>query len=157
MDIPTSSNAEQKVKEGYSLYCLDPSLLLLPSSSSTSSTNHGVTGATTPCRNGYVHNSNCMGSWQKTDVSVPGYPLPYETPPELPLPASSSSSSMDMDTNDEYCYGGTSMYMDGFTWRGSVCVIYLFRSWVVTTPVQFVCAALGSILLGIIILKLKGG
>merc|ERR1719375_284950 len=48
-----------------------------------------------------------------------------------------------------YCYGGTSMYMDGFTWQGTTCVIFLFRSWVLTTPGQFAAACFGTILFGI--------
>jgi hypothetical protein len=54
-----------------------------------------------------------------------------------------------MEMDDQYCYGGTSMYMDGFTWQDTTCVIYLFSSWVLSTPGKFALAALGSILLGI--------
>lgn len=144
LDIPNSSDAEANVKGGNSLYCLDPSLL-----SSSSS----VSDATTPCRNGYVHNSNCIGSWQKTDDNVPGYALPYKTSTE-----DNSSDQQESSINtiskvapDEYCYGGTSMYMDGFTWQGSACVIYLFRSWVLTTPLKFAFAVVGSLCLGILL------
>eukprot|EP00956_Cyclotella_meneghiniana_P017032 scaffold27465_cov59-Cyclotella_meneghiniana.AAC.6 len=55
------------------------------------------------------------------------------------------------DSGDEYCYGGTSMYMDGFNWIGSTCVIYLFPQWVLSTPGKFAAACLGSILFGILL------
>lgn len=59
------------------------------------------------------------------------------------------SAATHSDSDDAYCYGGTSMYMDGFTWRGSACVIYLFRSWTLTSPMKFAIAAFGSIALGV--------
>ena len=139
LDIPNSSDAEANVKGGQSLYCLDPSLL-----------SSSVIEATTPCRNGYVHNSNCIGSWQKTDANVPGYTLPYKISTEDNSESSINSIPAVAD-NDEYCYGGTSMYMDGFTWQGSACVIYLFRSWVLTTPIKFAFAVVGSLCLGILL------
>jgi hypothetical protein len=145
LDIPNSSDAEANVKGGQSLYCLDPALL-----SSSSS----VSEATTPCRNGYVHNSNCIGSWQKTDDNVPGYALPYKISTEdnsSNQQESSINTISAVTNNDEYCYGGTSMYMDGFTWQGSACVIYLFRSWVLTTPIKFAFAVVGSLCLGILL------
>ena len=137
LDIPKSSDAEANIKGGYSLYCLDPSLL-----------SSSVSEATTPCRNGYIHNSNCIGSWQKTDAHVPGYPLPYKTLADNSDQQESSINTSPDVSYDEYCYGGTSMYMDGFTWQGSSCVIYLFRSWVLTTPIKFAFAVLASLGLG---------
>merc|ERR1712194_845018 len=50
---------------------------------------------------------------------------------------------------NEYCYGGTSMYMNGFQWEGLYCVIYLFPSWVLNTPWKLVIACFGTILGGI--------
>lgn len=137
IDIPSSEQAEQYVQEGRSLYCLDPAKL--------SSSDSSIADATEPCKGGYIHNSNCKGSWQETDESIAGYKLPYEVeekgPDGLILPVT--------DVSGEYCYGGTSMYMDGFNWLGTTCVIYLFQSWVLSTPEKFALAALGSILLGI--------
>ena len=137
--IPDADSAERYVRDGYSLYCLDPALL--PSSSSANGDGViPVSDATTPCRGGYVHNSDCVGSWQRTDDDVPGYELPYETREE---------ASMATHSDGEYCYGGTSMYMDGFQWRGSTCIIYLFQSWTLSTPFKFAMAAFGSIVLGV--------
>ena len=138
--IPDAADAEGYVQDGYSLYCLDPALL--PGGDAVS-----VSEATEPCRGGYVHNSHCVGSWQKTDEDVPGYKLPYETREEGE--AEEEIGRLATHSEGEYCYGGTSMYMDGFTWRGSTCVIYLFRSWVLSTPLKFALAAFGSIALGV--------
>jgi hypothetical protein len=55
------------------------------------------------------------------------------------------------ENGDAYCYGGTSMYMDGFNWIGSTCVIYLFPQWVLSTPGKFALGCLGSILFGILL------
>lgn len=135
VDMPNSEQAEQYVQEGNSLYCLDPGKL--------SSSENSIADATEPCKGGYVHNSNCKGSWQKTDKSIAGYKLPYE------MKETESSTLPATDTGGDYCYGGTSMYMDGFNWKGTTCVIYLFQSWVLSTPGKFAAAALGSIVFGI--------
>jgi len=147
IDIPSSDNAEIYVQGGYSLYCLEPGKL---SSSDTS-----ISDATEPCEDGYVHNSNCIGSWQVTDENIAGYKLPYEAKKAEPENESNQTASEflvpDIDTGDKYCYGGTSMYMDGFTWQGSTCVIYLFESWLLSTPGKFAAAAIGSILFGVLL------
>lgn len=153
--MPDSEQAEQYVYDGYSLYCLDPALL--------SAGDDPIRDAALPCQGGYVHNSNCQGSWQLTDETVQGYVLPYEVKPKKVEHATNNATTSHNttshnhnkatypapETGDKYCYGGTSMYMNGFTWQGSACVIYLFQSWVLTTPGKFVLAAIGSILLGI--------
>merc|ERR1711862_624675 len=54
-----------------------------------------------------------------------------------------------MGENDEYCYGGTSMYMDGFQWRGVYCVIYLFPAWTLNARWKVFLACVGTILSGI--------
>jgi hypothetical protein len=40
------------------------------------------------------------------------------------------------------------MYMDGFHWLDSTCVIYLFPEWVLSTPGKLVAACVGSIFFG---------
>jgi len=115
INIPDSEHAEDYVYDGYSLYCLDPGLL--------SSSDNPIPDAVDKCKGGYVHNSNCQGSWQETDKTVPGYKLPYEVKKkeqldkELGNSTSSAISYPNPITGDKYCYGGTSMYMDGFTWQ----------------------------------------
>ena len=114
INIPDSEHAEDYVYDGYSLYCLDPGLL---------SSDNPIPDAVDKCKGGYVHNSNCQGSWQETDKTVPGYKLPYEVKKkeqldkELGNSTSSAISYPNPITGDKYCYGGTSMYMDGFTWQ----------------------------------------
>jgi Ctr copper transporter family len=124
LDIPDVDKAEDYEKAGYSLYCLDPSVLALSGST--------LSQAVEECPYG-VHNAKCLGSWQFT---VPGIP----------------STTVKVKSNDKkqepYCYGGTSMYMDGFHWKDSVCIIYLFPSWILNSPSKFAAGALGSLFVG---------
>ena len=62
--------------------------------------------------------------------------------------------SSDNDNNlykDKYCYGGTSMYMHGFVWESSTCIVYLFQPWVITTRSALILACFGTILFGIVV------
>eukprot|EP00581_Thalassiosira_minuscula_P007166 CAMPEP_0183705194 /NCGR_PEP_ID=MMETSP0737-20130205/2356_1 /TAXON_ID=385413 /ORGANISM="Thalassiosira miniscula, Strain CCMP1093" /LENGTH=828 /DNA_ID=CAMNT_0025932303 /DNA_START=96 /DNA_END=2582 /DNA_ORIENTATION=+ len=139
--IPNSKQAEEYVYNGYSLYCLDPGKL--------SSSDDAIAAATDPCEGGYIHNSNCVGSWQITDEDIPGYKLPYEVKKEEDH-HHHSANLPSTHSEGQYCYGGTSMYMEGFTWKGSTCVIYLFPSLVLSSPTKFALAAIGTILFGIV-------
>merc|ERR1711966_107527 len=65
--------------------------------------------------------------------------------------ATSASTNPVLDYDDVYCSSGTAMYMDGFNWQGSTCVIYLFAAWTLSTPAKFALAAMGSILFGIVL------
>jgi len=128
VEIPNANQLEQYVQEDYSLYCLDPAIL--------ASSGNSVTKATAPCKNGKIHNSNCQGSWQRTAPGVP----------------KSVDFGSDNDDGDDggplqYCYGGTSMYMDGFHWvHDTTCIIYLFPNWVVSSRGKLIVASLGTIL-----------
>ena len=76
---------------------------------------------------------------------------------------SSSSSSMGhnhgnhggMDSafasSSTFCVGGTSMYMQGFSWQEPACVIFLLPHWVLTTPTKFAMASIATIVLGCIL------
>jgi hypothetical protein len=156
INIPNSEYVTDYVRDGYSLYCLDPSIM--------ASSDNSIPDATDPCRGGFAHNSNCVGSWQSTDKSVPGYVFPgLLTSPPSPAPTTTSAaehpggSKQEVEVNypipedigEQFCYGGTSMYMDGFHWLDSACVILLFPSWVLSTPFKFGVACFGSILFGI--------
>ena len=125
LDIPNVDRAEAYVTSGYSLYCLDPSAL--------SSSNHNVAEAVAECPYG-VHNAKCLGSWQFTVPGVPSTQVIYNAAESV---------------NEPFCYGGTSMYMDGFHWMDTVCVIYLFPEWILNTKGKFVAAAIGSLFVGI--------
>ena len=127
LDIPDVDRAESYITSGYSLYCLDPSVLSL--------SGHDVSQAVSECPYG-VHNAKCLGSWQ---ISVPNVPFTKVV----------YNATNNPEIKDEpFCYGGTSMYMDGFHWMDTVCVIYLFPEWVLNTKVKFAAAAIGSLFVG---------
>ncbi len=141
LEIPNSDHTMDYLEDGYSLYCLDPAILL--------ANDNSISDATDPCEEGYVHNSNCMGSWQPRDENVPGYDFPYFDPSSIEDSASVSEYHTELE--EQYCYGGTSMYMDGFHWIGTTCVIYLFPEWVLSTPAKFAWANIGSIFFAILL------
>jgi len=141
LEIPNSDHTMDYLQDGYSLYCLDPAILL--------SSDNSIPDATDPCEEGYVHNSNCMGSWQLPDENVPGYDFPYFDPSLIE--DSGPVSEYHTELEEQYCYGGTSMYMDGFHWIGTTCVIYLFPEWVLSTPSKFAWANIGSIFFAILL------
>jgi hypothetical protein len=49
----------------------------------------------------------------------------------------------------KYCYGGTTMYMNGFVWEDANCIIYLFHDWVISSRGLLVLACIGTALLGV--------
>ena len=126
LDIPNVDEAESFVTTGYSLYCLDPSVLSL--------SGNDVSQAVAECPDN-VHNAACVGSWQLT---VPGVP----TTNVLYNKTNSAGNA------EPFCYGGTSMFMDGFHWTDTVCIIYLFPEWVLNTEGKFVAASIGSLVVG---------
>ena len=76
-------------------------------------------------------NEACIGSWQPTADGVTAQDVRTDI------------SAQDLDA--PFCYGGTAMYMDGFQWIDSTCVIYLFPEWVLTTPASIVGACIGTL------------
>jgi len=138
INIPNPDYVKDYVRDGYSLYCLDPSIMV--------STDNSIPEATDPCKGGYAHNSNCVGSWQSTDKSVSGYEFPGL---KQELATQAANYPVPEEIGEQYCYGGTSMFMDGFHWLDTTCVILLFPSWVLSTPFKFGLACLGAILFGI--------
>ncbi|CAJ1965798.1 unnamed protein product [Cylindrotheca closterium] len=128
LEIPNYEQAESYVNEGNSLYCLDPGIL--------AKSGNQVPKAVEPCI-GKVHNSNCQGIWHKTSPSVEGWPVEYNSTSQV---------------EEKYCYGGTSMYMDGFHWiHDTTCVIYLFPSFVLSSQARFIGACFGTILFGMMV------
>jgi Ctr copper transporter family len=136
LDIPNHEQAAGYVTEGYSLYCLDPTIL--------ARTGNQVSKAMEPC-DGQTHNSNCLGSWQPTVPGIAGASV------QLVDRNGSGGDGHDDDEEQPYCYGGTSMYMDGFHWTHPICVIYLFPNWALTSRVKFTMAAIGTLLFGILL------
>jgi hypothetical protein len=124
LDIPDVDKAEDYEKAGYSLYCLDPSVLALSGATLSQAVNECPYG---------VHNAKCLGSWQ---ITVTG------------IPSTTVKVNRSESNQEPFCYGGTSMYMDGFHWKDSVCIIYLFPAWILNSPGKFAAAALGSLFVG---------
>ncbi|KAL3927954.1 MAG: hypothetical protein SGBAC_012865 [Bacillariaceae sp.] len=129
LEIPNYEQAESYINEGNSLYCLDPGIL--------ARSGNQVSQAVEPCTGSNVHNSNCQGIWHQTSPSVEGWPVEY-------------NSTVRYD--EKYCYGGTSMYMDGFHWiHDTTCVIYLFPSLVLSSQARFIGACFGTIFFGMMV------
>ena len=132
LSIPDVDMAAEKIQDGFSLYCLDPATL--------DSTSQNVSAAQKKCNAGGIiggaHNDACVGSWQPT---VPGVP--------------SQEVHVDMESleaaQQQFCYGGTSMYMDGFHWMNPTCIIYLFPGWILSSTGRVVAASIGTLLFGI--------
>jgi len=43
------------------------------------------------------------------------------------------------------------MYMQGFEWEASTCLVYLFQTWIISTRVALVVACLGTIALSMLV------
>jgi hypothetical protein len=127
LSIPDYEIAAEKINNGYSLYCLDPATL--------ARTNNNVSAANAEC-NSRVHNDACVGSWQKTVFNVPSQDLHVD------------KESIEA-ANEQFCYGGTSMFMDGFHWTDSTCIIYLFPKWVLSSAGLVTAASIGTLFFGI--------
>jgi hypothetical protein len=140
LNVPESDQVHEYITQGFSLYCLDPSVL--PSSD--------LMQAVEPCEEGYVHNPACTGSWQPKEDGVPTtvhFGNHDDGTGNHTLPSTHSST-----TREGFCYGGTSMYMDGFHWvNEGLCVIYLFPGWVLSTRAKLAFASLGTIAGGTIL------
>ena len=127
LDIPQADKAAEFLEEGYSLYCLDPAVL---------SQTGQVSPAYDECKGGFTHNAACLGSWEQTASGVPAYSVIAE-------------QDVPEGFEEAFCYGGTSMYMDGFHWTDSVCVIYLFPQWILSSAGSMVGASIGTLFFGI--------
>lgn len=137
-EIPDYENAPARLEEGQSLYCLDPAVL--------AGSSDRVSDAVLSCVDyrgvvGAAENPGCVGSWQTTTSGIPSQSLDFEEDEEY----------LHSYTDDQYCYGSTSMYMHGFEWQGTTCVAYLFQSWVLNTPGKFAAAAIGTVFFGILL------
>lgn len=84
---------------------------------------------------GLAMNEACVGSWQTTAEGVTAQQVRVDISQE--------------DLEEPWCYGGTSMYMDGFQWIDTTCVIYLFPAWVLSAPGTLAAACIGTLAFGI--------
>jgi Ctr copper transporter family len=126
LEIPDVDMAAEKINDGYSLYCLDPAKLF--------DSGNNVSVAHAACIGS--HNDGCMGSWQQTVPGVPSQDLHVD---EESINAAAA----------QFCYGGTSMYMDGFHWTDPTCIIYLFPNWVLSSSGRLVGASIGTLFFGV--------
>lgn len=125
MDIPDVDHVEHYVDNDYSLYCIDESVL--DKSGELSTAHDGCID---------VHNPACVGAWEKTIEGVPA--------------ANIDISTNTSDVEYPFCYGGTSMYMEGFQWiQSSTCVILLIPAWVLNTPWKYALAVIGTFFVAI--------
>ena len=144
MDIPDAGRIEERLNDGQSLYCMDPAIY-------DGTAHHKVKAATEPCAQGHVHNANCLGQWAPTAHGVTPYDFPqydhHHSTNDDPDPHNHDPDDTN-STNVDFCYGGTSMYMDGFHWTDTTCVIYLFPEWVLSTQGKLAAAGIGTVMFG---------
>ena len=50
-----------------------------------------------------------------------------------------------------YCYGSTSMLMQGFEWKSDVCLVYLFPQWTISSSNKMILACFATIALGVVL------
>ena len=121
------------------MYCLDASVMAskkdLKAAVAACSDSDGTAGG--------IHQPGCGNYWYKTTEGVQSY---------LEEPKKEDDEEYSSDLLDEkYCYGGTGMYMQGFEWESSTCIIFLFTPWVVTSRAALVGACFGTIFLGVLV------
>ena len=92
---------------------------------------------------GGVHNQACTNYWYETTEGVTSYTEEYTR-------NHNENQSSDF-IEEKYCYGKSSMFMQGFEWEGTTCVVYLFSSWVVTTRAALIGACFGTVAFGILV------
>merc|ERR1719469_388704 len=108
IDVPDAENAlEHHLSNGQSLYCADATSLDQGLQAAVNSCTDVRTGAA-----GGAMNTNCIGIWHSTNYGVPSQSIKidYDYP-------SDADDNYNMVQYNEYCYGGTSMYMNGFQWE----------------------------------------
>ena len=136
-DIPALPQHDVLNGQDLSLQCLDPNRydteagaesLLLP--------------ALKACDGGWKGNPDCRVQWVPTRTLEAALALPATG-------ASGRFSSSSSSAARPFCSGGTAMYMHGFMWMDETCVIFLFPTWVLSTPGRFALACLITIGLGI--------
>eukprot|EP00551_Chaetoceros_affinis_P010194 CAMPEP_0203675228 /NCGR_PEP_ID=MMETSP0090-20130426/19602_1 /ASSEMBLY_ACC=CAM_ASM_001088 /TAXON_ID=426623 /ORGANISM="Chaetoceros affinis, Strain CCMP159" /LENGTH=693 /DNA_ID=CAMNT_0050541355 /DNA_START=232 /DNA_END=2313 /DNA_ORIENTATION=- len=124
---------EDHFEDNKSLYCLDPYILGTTGNLTlaVNECNEPVTG-----RAGGVMNEACGNYWHQTTEGVQSYLTPGD--------------EQSKSKGEKYCYGSTAMYMQGFEWEGTTCVVFLFTSWVISTRAAMFGACIGAILLAIL-------
>jgi hypothetical protein len=118
MDVPKPDQTELYIDAGYSLYCIDEAVL---------GKTGNISASHEPCIE--RHDMACKGEWEKTVEGVPA--------------ANITITSNPSDVVYPFCYGGTTMYMEGFQWiQSSTCVVLLFPSWVLNSSWKYILAVI---------------
>jgi len=139
-DIPDDDGiVTDRLEEGESVYCLDPAVL---------SNTKDLRAAVDACADSFTksvggnHQESCANTWYSTEAGVPTY---------LQGEIVDDSATGNYDYTEKYCWGATSMHMQGFEWEGLTCVVYLFQGWIISSRGQLALACLGTILVGILV------
>lgn len=133
MDVPSDDQSFlSHVHSGENLYCLDPAVLAetndLKEAVAACSDSIGVAGG--------IHRAGCKNVWAPSEIGVPTYTSLYVNNEQKEL---------------KYCYGSTGMYMHGFEWESSTCIIYLFGPLTITSRSALSLACIGTIVFGILV------
>eukprot|EP00658_Telonema_sp_P-2_P069927 TRINITY_DN5943_c0_g1_i6.p1 TRINITY_DN5943_c0_g1~~TRINITY_DN5943_c0_g1_i6.p1 ORF type:complete len:336 (-),score=85.87 TRINITY_DN5943_c0_g1_i6:137-1144(-) len=137
MQCMSTATAGQCASEN--LKCLDPTI-------------KGPTSAQEAACEGH-HDPSCL--WQCVPTPTPSPLSPSPSPPS-PSPPPSPPPSPSPYPPAGYCQGGTSMYMQGFTWPVQAdytfeCVVLLFESWTLDSASKFAMGCVGTVLMGILL------
>ncbi|KAL7580495.1 hypothetical protein ACA910_003627 [Epithemia clementina (nom. ined.)] len=153
LDIPDAEHMDDYLEDDYSLYCMDPHIY-----KATSGTNP-IAPAVEPCQQGMALNPDCTGQWAKTSPIIPGYDLQrlalnahqqhdHQEQSNFSDDAAAYVASTTTTSTNSFCSGGTSMYMNGFQWMDTTCVIFLFPQWVLSSRGKFAVACIATLLFG---------
>jgi len=139
-DIPDDESlVVDRLEDGESVYCLDPAVL---------SNTKDLRAAVDACADSFTnsvggnHQASCANTWYRTEIDVPTY-LQGEIVVDTP--------DKDYDYSEKYCWGATSMHMQGFEWEGLTCIVYLFQGWIIDSRGMLALACLGTIMVGAIV------
>jgi Ctr copper transporter family. len=154
-EVPDSGfSFQENVDSGKSLYCLDPETLrstndLGQAVAACSNSTTGVVGS--------IMKKTCINYWHDTDENVQTYTSLYtgDLTGGDDDSAADNGNANDIGSSEvqkiKYCYGKTDMYMKGFEWESTTCLVYIFQNWVISTRLALVGACLGTIALGILV------
>lgn len=109
------------------LHCMDPSV-----HHSTQSVEDAINSCRDPITGaiGGAMEDSCMGVWVATNNNHANSTSKVERP---------------------YCYGATSMLMQGFEWKSNVCLVYLFPQWTISSSNKMLLACFVTIGLGVVL------
>jgi hypothetical protein len=146
LDISNDNNDQHSFsyhtnQMGESLYCLDPSIL-----ARTNDLQQAVEACSDPITGqaGGIMNVACGNYWHATVDGVSTYTNLYAG-------GDNDDGNSTSTAPLQYCYGKTGMYMQGFEWEATTCIVFLFGSWVISTRAALFGACIGTILLGMLV------